>query len=324
MKTIFFYEAFEEETKALKKFLPKNIDAGFSWKTIQEYGGEIPPAKIISIRTQSTIPVDWADSIDGIITRSTGYDHITEYRKISKKNISAGFLPLYCNRSVAEQALLMWLGLLRKLPQQIQQFKSFNRDGITGKECEKKILTVIGVGNIGYEIVKIGKGLNMDVLGVDIVKKYNNVTYVSKEEGVLKADVIVCSMNLTKDNQGYFNFELLNKTKPGTVFINIARGELSPATDLLKLLESKKISGVALDAYNHEKELAGTMRKGIKSDDKEIQAILKLAERNDVILTPHNAFNTEEAVEKKSEQTIEQLLHFLEKKEFKWKVETEF
>jgi len=320
MKTIFFYEAFEEETKALKKFLPKYIDASFSWKTIQEYGAKIPPAKIISVRTQSTIPVDWADSIDGIITRSTGYDHITEYRKFIQKNIPAGYLPLYCNRSVAEQALLMWLALLRKLPRQIQQFKSFNRDGITGKECEKKTLSVFGVGNIGYEIVKIGKGLNMDVLGVDIVKKYNDVTYVSKKEGILKADIIVCSMNLTKDNQKYFNFELLSKTKPSAVFINIARGELSPAVDLLKLLESKNISGVALDAFNHEKNLAGTMRKGIKSDDKEVQAILKLANRQDVILTPHNAFNTEEAVEKKSEQTIEQLLHFLKKGEFKWPV----
>ncbi len=320
MKTIFFYEAFEEETKTLKKFLPKYIDAGFSWKTIQEYGVKIPQAKIISLRTQSTIPVDWKNSIDGIITRSTGYDHITEYRKFIQKNIPAGYLPLYCNRSVAEQALLMWLALLRKLPQQILQFKSFNRDGITGKECEKKTLTVFGVGNIGYEIVKIGKGLNMDVLGVDIVKKYNDVTYISKEEGILNADIIVCSMNLTKDNQKYFNFELLSKTKPGAIFINIARGELSPATDLLKLLESKKISGVALDAYNNEKELAGTVRKGIKSDDKEVLAILKLADRNNVILTPHNAFNTEEAVEKKSEQTIEQLLHFLDKKEFKWPV----
>jgi len=320
MKTIFFYEAFEEEIKALKNFLPKNIDVGFSWKTIQEYGGKFPQAKIICVRTQSTIPVDWKNYIDGIITRSTGYDHITEYRKISEKNIPAGYLPLYCNRSVAEQALLMWLALLRKLPKQVQQFNSFNRDGITGKECYKKTVAVFGVGNIGYEIVKIGKGLNMDVLGVDILEKYNDVTYVSPEEGILNADIIVCSMNLTDENYAYFNFEILSKTKPGAVFINIARGELSPAIDLLKLLQEKKLSGIALDAYNHEKELAGTMRKCSKSNDKEIQATLKLAERNDVILTPHNAFNTEEAVEKKSEQTVEQLLYFLEKKEFKWPV----
>jgi len=321
MKTIFFYEAFEEETIALKKFLPKNIDADFSWKTIQEHGEKNPPAKIISIRTQSQIPTDWANSIDAIISRSTGYDHVNEYRKITGKNLPAGYLPLYCSRSVAEQALLMWMALLRKLPKQVRQFKTFHRDGITGKECDKKVLAVVGVGNIGYEIVKIGKGLNMDVLGVDIVKKRDDVNYVSHEDAIQKADVIVCAMNLTEENEGYFNLERLSSAKPGAVFINIARGELSPAADLLKLLETKKLGAVGLDVYNFEKELAGVLRSNINSDNNEVRAVLKLAERNDVILSPHNAFNTEEAVERKSEQTAEQLMNFLEKGEFKWKVE---
>jgi Phosphoglycerate dehydrogenase and related dehydrogenases len=75
------------------------------------------------------------------------------------------------------------MSLLRKLPQQIEQFKSFNRDGLTGGECERKTLLVVGVGNVGYEVVRIGKGLDMEVLGVDVVKKHSSVSYVSIEEG---------------------------------------------------------------------------------------------------------------------------------------------
>ena len=73
---VFFYEAFEEEQEALKHFLPGHIKAGFSWKTIQEYGAEAPPAPIISVRTQSNLPAEWADNLDAILSRSTGFDHL--------------------------------------------------------------------------------------------------------------------------------------------------------------------------------------------------------------------------------------------------------
>ena len=67
--------------------------------------------------------------------------------------------------------MLMWMALLRKLPQQIQNFATFYRDGITGSECQGKTLLVVGVGNIGSEVARIGQGLGMNVLGVDIRSK---------------------------------------------------------------------------------------------------------------------------------------------------------
>ena len=78
---VFFYEAFEEEEKAIKRYLPADIQAGFSCKTIQEYGSAVPAAQIISIRTQSVIPIEWAQKLSGILSRSTGYDHLTAYLK---------------------------------------------------------------------------------------------------------------------------------------------------------------------------------------------------------------------------------------------------
>ncbi len=322
MSDIFFYEAFEEEAEALKRYLPKNISADFSWKTIQEIDHENPPAKIISIRTQSAIPVGWSDKLDAIITRSTGYDHITDYIKLTGSKLSAGYLPLYCNRSVAEQALLLILGLSRKLTTQIEKFKSFHRDGLTGLEISGKNIAIVGVGNIGYEMVKIARGLDMNVLAIDIVKKYDDVDYFSPEEAIEKADIIVCAMNLTSDNINYFNYDILKKAKKGALFINIARGEFSSAVGLLKLIEENHLGGVALDVYNNEKLLAIALRENKINEvmDKEAKAILALAEKSNVILTPHNAFNTKESVERKSEQAIEQLINYKSTGEFKWAV----
>ena len=322
MTDIFFYEAFEEEAEALKRYLPVNISAYFSWKTIQETDHEDPPAKIISIRTQSIIPPEWANQLEAIITRSTGYDHIADYIKLTGAKLSAGYLPLYCNRSVAEQALLLILGLSRKLATQIEQFKSFHRDGLTGQEISGKNIAIIGIGNIGYEIVKIARGLNMNVLAVDIVKKYDDVDYFSPEEAIEKADIIVCAMNLTSDNVNYFNYDTLKGAKKSALFINVARGEFSSAVDLLKLIEENHLGGVALDVYNNEKSLAIALRENRINEvtDDETKAILALADKSNVILTPHNAFNTKESVERKSEQAIEQLINYKSTGEFKWAV----
>ena len=126
---IYFFEAFEEERAALVKYGAESLDAGFTWKTIQETGMTEPPAPIISVRTQSAIPVEWAPKLKGILTRSTGYDHLSRYRLASgHAELPCGYLPLYCNRTVAEQALLLWMALARKLPVQTRQFKAFNRD----------------------------------------------------------------------------------------------------------------------------------------------------------------------------------------------------
>lgn len=317
---VFFYETFEEEVQRLKRGLQSHVKSGFTRETIQEHGSHEPPASVISIRTQSVLPTSWAPKITGILTRSTGYDHIEAYLKKCKVKISCGYLPLYCSRSVAEQAMLVGMSLMRKLPRQIHNFESFNRDGLTGQECEHKTLLVVGVGNIGYEVVRIGRGLGMEVLGVDIVKKHASVTYVSIKEGLPRADVVVCAMNLTSVNRGYFNYRTLKRAKAGAIFINIARGELSPSIDLLRLLDENHLGGISLDVYHNESELAVSLRKDRSSENEEVRATLALAGHPNVILTPHNAFNTREAVERKVSQSVQQIEHFLEYAHFLWPV----
>ncbi len=312
MLDVYFYEAFAEEKELLQKYLPVHLKAGFTAETIQESKHQEPPAKIISIRTQSRIPNSWQS---GVISRSTGFDHLVEH----KQKFPCGYLPHYCNQAVAEQALVLWMNLLRKMPGQVKNFRSFDRDNLTGFEATGKKIVVFGVGKIGYEICKLARALQMEVYGVDIYHNYSEVTYLSPEEGVRTADIIVCAMNLFSDNKGYFNYNFLKQAKKGALFVNISRGELSPTRDILRLLQEGHLGGVALDVFENEDLIGEHLRAG-KIEPEEIKNILALREQHNVILTPHNSFNTHEAVERKCQQTVQQITAFLEKGEFLWKV----
>jgi D-lactate dehydrogenase len=298
---IWFYEAFEEEVTALRRYLPAEVKAGFTWKTIQESGDASPPARIISIRTQSAIPPAWFSQLDGLLARTTGWDHLVGLP------VKCGHLPLYCNRAVAEQAMLLWMALLRNLPQQMIQFVQFHRDGLTGAECAGKNLLVVGAGYIGSEVVKIGRGLGMNVRCVDIIPERADV---SIEEGLPWADIIVCTMNLTSKNRGYFNYARLKQARRGVLFVNVARGEMSPTADLARLLDEGHLGGLALDVFEDEGAMATALRSGKGS--------FVLQGRPNVILTPHNSFNTHEAVERKAEQSVQSVKHFLEQGRFLW------
>lgn len=317
---IYFYEAFEEEWQQIAAYLPPNIKAGHTWKTIQETTDNQPSAPLISTRTQTIIPESWLIQVKGLLTRSTGFEYFQQLRKKAPSIVQFGYLPLYCNRSVAEQALLLWLAIMRKLPKQTLQFQTFNRDGLTGRESMSKTLLIVGIGNIGYEVVKIGRGLAMTVLGVDIVKKHKDVKYVDFDQTLPQADVIVSAMNLTPENTNYFNYQRLKTAKPGTIFINIARGEQSFPSALKRLLDEKILGGVALDVYPFENKLGSALRSNLEIEDSELKVIKLLAQYPNVILTPHNAFNTEESVQRKSEQSVQQTIHFLETGKFIWEV----
>jgi len=318
---VFFYEVFEEERAALERCIPAGIKAGFESGTIQDSAHDKPPAGLISIRTQSLIPPEWAPSLSGILSRSTGIDHIKRFWETCSIRVPAGYLPLYCSRAVAEQALLLWLGLMRKLPAQRAQFCRFDRDGLTGMESEGKTLAVVGVGNIGSRVCDIGSALGMKAIGVDIVRKHPSIRYAERNEALAQADVIVCAMNLTGENRGYFDYQTLKQAKPGAVFVNIARGELSPAGDLFRLLEEGHLSGVGLDVFEDEGELAAKLRSGESPRDAAMKDVMELSRRSDAILTPHNAFNTREALERKAVQSVEQVKHFLRTGIFLWPVE---
>jgi D-lactate dehydrogenase len=317
---VFFYEAFKEEEAALRAFLPDGLCAGFTADTIQEAGHAEPPAKLISLRTQSMIPAAWADNIDALLSRSTGYDHLTAFRNRTGTRAALGYLPLYCARAVAEHVALLMLALLRKLPRQTGQFDTFNRDGLTGSECEGKTLLIVGVGHIGSEIARIGQGLGMRVFGVDLEQKYDFVHYTAYDDMKAAADIIVCAMNLTPENSSYFNEARLSGIKPTALFINIARGELAPAGILVDRLKAGRLGGAGLDVYEGEKEVATALRSGMDRSNPALKQVMELNTLPNVICTPHNAFNTQEAVRRKSEQSLMQIENLRKTGRFIWPV----
>jgi D-lactate dehydrogenase len=285
-------------------------------KTIQEAGHIDPPARLISIRTQSLIPIEWAQKLDGILSRSTGYDHLKKYSERISIQIPCGYLEEYATRAVAEHAILLMMALMRCLPQQIMHFQHFDRDGITGRECAGKNLLVVGVGRIGSEIVKIGTGLGMNVRGVDLIRRYQEFLYCEKEEGITWADVIICAMNLTNENHGYFSYKLLKQAKQGVAFINIARGEHAPLSDLLRLIQENHIGALGLDVFEDEPNVAAALRSDDHKASLEAQTVTALLQHPNVLFTPHNAFNTIEAVRRKSQFSVDEILYFLKNKNF--------
>ena len=315
---IAFYEAFEEEADKIKYYLSDPSVAFFTEKTIQDEGHKEIIAPVISVRTQSIIPLTWALDIKAIISRSTGYDHLLRYKSDTGVNVQTGNLPLYCSRAVAEQSMLLWMTLLRKLPQQMSALNRFDRNHLTGKEAKGRSLSIFGVGQIGSEVANIGLSLGMDVVGVDIDAKYSHIRYVSRDEALARADIVVCAMNLTKENNSYFNDEVLSKVCPGAIFVNVSRGELSPMVGLYKALDSGLLSGVALDVYNEESNVAGFLRKTSFKQTEELDAFKLLQDHPDVIMTPHNSFNTVEAVEQKAEQSVKQFLALKETGSLCW------
>lgn len=322
----FFYEAFAEEAERLLfHAAAAGLHVGHTPQTIQEANHASPPAPIISLRTQSTLPPPWAPQLRGILSRSTGYDHLAAYQNaVGKACPPLGYLPLYCVRAVAEQALLLWTALLRRLPQQLAQFNSFHRDHLSGQENPGKVMALFGVGNIGYEIWRLATALGIIVRGVDPVQRHGDVAYTTPEEALAEADIIVCSMNLTKGNHAYFTPARLSQAKRKPILVNIARGEFTPAVVLEAALADGLLSGIALDVYNEESTLAPALRTGNHSClTPDNQALLRLCKRPDVLLTPHNSFNTLEAVERKSEQSIRTLQHFQKTNQFLWPIPKE-
>ena len=312
---VMFYEAFEEEARTLRKALPPSVDAGYTAQTIQSSLDKGPPASLISIRTQSIIPLSWSSKLRGLLTRSAGFDHLVAYQRKVKKRIPSGHLVNYCSRAVAEQGVLMMLALLRKLPRQIEQFEVFHRDGLTGLEAKGRNALVIGVGNVGSELVDLAQGLGMEVRGVDIVWRQKGLCYVDLKDGIAWADVIFCALPLTNKTVGLLGFRALSKTKRRPFLVNIARGEITPFKDMIRLVEGKILGGLALDVYPQEGILAESLRS-LCDDNPLVAAAHRLKSFENVLFTPHNAFNTSEALLAKCQQTADAVKMFLQKGKF--------
>ena len=170
----------------------------------------------------------------------------------------------------------------------------------------------MGVGNIGTQIVEIMNGLKLEVKGVDPVKKIAELEYISLEDGIGWADVIFCAVPLTDETTGMLSYDVLKNIKKGSLLINISRGEVSPVLDVGRLVEEGILGGLSLDVYQEETTLAGKLRGEKIETNKVIDMILRLKDKENILFTPHNAFNTRESLLKKAEHSVKSIVAMLE------------
>jgi D-lactate dehydrogenase len=313
------YEAFREERDAISRHLNKRIKPVFFAGTIQEKGDKLPPSEFISVRTQSRLPKSFKN-IKALLTRSQGYDHVLNFCQESGFTGKAGHLGNYCARAVAEHAIMFMLMLMRKSLKQLRQFDSFDRDGLTGTDCYRKNACVIGVGHIGGAIVEMLNGLRMNVKGVDPVRRLKNLEYTTLKKAVAWADVVFCAALLTEQTRAMLDFKALSASRRRLFLINVARGEITPARDLERLLDKGILKGLALDVYEEEPSLAGTLRSGKGRLTERHKTLLRLRKRDSVIMTPHNAFNSQEALEEKARRTARSIEIFMRSGRFPYPV----
>lgn len=238
-----------------------------------------------------------------IITRSVGTDHIDK-ETAKKLGIEVANIPAYSPQAIAEHTVALALALSRHLIQANQQCRHFNfcLDHLTGFNFYGKTVGLIGLGHIGTATASIFNGLGCKVMGYDIQPHHiKNVEFVDLPTLYRESDIISLHTPLTPDTRHLINEATLLQMKNGVMIINTARGDLIKTTAALDALKSGKIGYLGLDVYEYEK---GLFFEDHEADEVRDALLSKLMNYPNVLISPHQAFLTKEALEEIATQTI--------------------
>ncbi|MGE5392968.1 MAG: NAD(P)-dependent oxidoreductase [Candidatus Saccharibacteria bacterium] len=309
MKIVIF-ETTPEDQAGLAPMLTGQDVVFLNDRLTKETAGLAKDAEIVSVFVNSEVKKDVIDSLPNlkcINTRSTGFDHVdVQYAK--SKGIEVCYVPSYGSHTVAEFAFGLILTLSRKLfsaHHQLREGNSFDLSQLKGFDLFGKTIGVIGTGRIGQNAVKIAHGFGMNILAFDLFPKEDlakeiGFKYVSLDELLQNSDVVTIHVPYTKETFHLLNSENLMKIKPGAILVNTARGEIVETEALLACLKAGIISGAGLDVLEGERELKDEMRllTDPKSHIEHMRQLIEdhvLIDMENVIVTPHSAFYTQEA-----------------------------
>ncbi|MBR9648396.1 D-isomer specific 2-hydroxyacid dehydrogenase family protein [Clostridium tyrobutyricum] len=255
-----------------------------------------------------------------ISTRTIGYDHI-DIKSAREFGIHVGNVT-YSPNSVADYTIMMILMISRKIKTIMERsnVQDYSLKGVQGKELQNLTVGIIGTGGIGKTVIKHLSGFDCKMLAYDIYKdkKLNQyVEYVNLKELFQRSNIITMHVPATKDNYHIIDKNSITLMKEGVFIINTARGSLINTDDLIDGIEKKKIGGVALDVIENESNIYYNDLKCQVLDNRDL-AILK--SYPNVIVTPHTAFYTDQAVSDMVENSILSCILFVEKKENPWEV----
>lgn len=258
------------------------------------------------------------NGVRAVAIRAAGYNNV-DIRAAYHNRVTVFRVPAYSPYAVAEHALALLMTVNRKTNKAYNRTRegNFSLVGLTGIDLNGKTAGVIGTGKIARIFIKILNGLGMNVIAYDKfpneqAAKDENFTYVDLDEVFEKSDVISLHCPLLPDTKHIVNSESISKMKKGVIIINSARGGLVNTESLIEGLKNKKIGGAGLDVYENEKDYFFEDESGTVLED---DILARLLTFNNVVVTSHQAFLTEEALNNIVETTLNNILAYAKKEE---------
>jgi D-lactate dehydrogenase len=319
---IAFFELEDWEKKYIKKSL-KGYQLIFFDELNKNSIKKIKDCEILCIFIYSDITKQVLDDLPKlklITTRSTGFDHIN-LDECKKKNITVCNVPYYGANTVAEHTFALILNLTRRIHKAYEKTVrgDFSLDGLRGFDLRGKSIGIVGCGNIGIHVARIAKGFEMNVFVFDLKKdeklaKKLGFEYANLNTLLKKSDIVTLHVPYNKFTHHLINKNNINLFKKGAIIINTSRGGLVETDALVRALRKGTIGGAGLDVLEEEgliREESQLLSK--KYTNKMLATLLEnhiLLKMDNVIVTPHNAFNSKEALIRILDTTIEDIKSF--------------
>ncbi len=260
-----------------------------------------------------------------VATMSTGYDHI-DLEDAKQAKVSVSNVPSYGENTVAEHTFALILALSRKIVDSADRTRKgdFTLDGLRGFDLKGKTIGIIGTGHIGQHAIRMAKGFEMKVIAFDIKKnsaaaKKLGFSYASLDTLLQKSDIISLHCPYNKSTHHLINNRNIGKMRKGAMLINTARGGIVETRALLRALNDGTIAAAGLDVLEEECNIKEEKQLLVEDFQKECDLRTMLAnhmllKHKNVIITPHNAFNSKEALLRILNATIENIEAFAKRK----------
>lgn len=261
-----------------------------------------------------------ASGIRCVSTRTVGFDHI-DIEAANALEIPISTVN-YTQASVAEYTVMLIMMVLRKVKTIMTRalVQDFSLTNVRGRELRTCTVGIIGAGRIGEAVIQRLRGFGCKILVHTLHPKEDLasfVSFVSMEELLQESDVISLHAPAMTETEHLIGPKEIEKMKDGVVLINAARGTLIDTQSLIAGLESGKIGAAALDVIENESKI---FYKDLKYKVLSNQELAILQSMPNVIITPHTAFYTEEAVSDMVEYSILSCKYELEGKDNPWRV----
>jgi D-lactate dehydrogenase len=250
------------------------------------------------------------EGVHYIAVRASGYDNV-DIGVANETGIRVANVPNYSPNAVAEHAVALMLALNRKIIKVNEQVhrQNFSVDNLVGFDLYKKKVGIIGTGRIGRTVAKIMHGFGCTLLAYDVKRdqelehKYN-VFYTGLHTLCSMSDIITLHIPLTDKTHYMIDRKLIQTMKHGVMLINTARGGVIKTQDVINALPGGDIGAFGTDVYENEKGVFFCNRTG---EDLKDPMLKKLLSFSNVLVTPHQAFATQEALKNIAETTFANL-----------------